>query len=143
VQAAILGDAAPGTPFDIWAAGQPSPASLSFVLWMPSLTLPDQLNFPGIYETVKRVARAAFPQVQQGNADLLDTIAQQKLECRPGRAWTADGEFAFDANQRVDGLHENRSIFLAFERKPETLKLIRTYSATSSHRRPMKAMLLS
>jgi hypothetical protein len=32
----------------------------------------------GIYDTVKRVARAAFPQAQQGDADLIDTIAEQK-----------------------------------------------------------------
>src|SRR5260370_226474 len=31
VQAAILGEAVPGTPFEMWSAGQPSPASLSFV----------------------------------------------------------------------------------------------------------------
>src|SRR5260370_4069671 len=31
VQAAILGDAVPGTPFDIWSAGHPAPVSLPFV----------------------------------------------------------------------------------------------------------------
>src|SRR5437879_7195812 len=79
VQAAILGDAATGTPFDIWAAGQPSPASLAFVPVDAVSYTCAQLNFQGIYDTAKRVARAAFPQTQQDNTDLLDTIAQHKL----------------------------------------------------------------
>jgi len=79
VQAAILGDTARGTPFDIWSAGQRSPASLSFVPADAVAYTSTQLNLQGIYDTVKRVARAAFPQAQQGNTDLLDALAQQKL----------------------------------------------------------------
>ena len=76
VQAAILGDAVPGTLFDIWSAGQPSPASLVFVPAEAVSYTSAQLNLQGIYDTVTRVARAAFPQAQQGNVDLVDTMAQ-------------------------------------------------------------------
>src|SRR2546425_11773901 len=79
VQAAILGDAAPGTPFHIWSAGQPSPASLALVPAEAVSYTSAQFNFPGLYDTVKRMARAAFPQGHQGNVDLLDTIAQGRL----------------------------------------------------------------
>src|SRR6266436_2417487 len=74
VQAALLGDAATGTPFDIWAAGQSSLASLSFVPVDAVSYTSAQLNFLGIYDTVKRVARAAFQQAQKGKADLIENI---------------------------------------------------------------------
>ena len=136
VQAAILGDAAPGTPFDIWAAGQPSPASLSFAPVDAVSYTSGQLNFPGIYDTVKRVARAAFPQVQQGNADLLDTIAQQKLGMPvPDALGLLTGEFA--SMQTSASMDSTKQVyFLGIRKKPETLKLIRTVfseQVTSEH----------
>ena len=136
VQAAILGDAAPGTPFDIWAAGQPSPASLSFVPVDAVSYTSGQLNFPGIYDTVKRVARAAFPQVQQGNADLLDTIAQQKLGIPvPDALGLLTGEFA--SMQTSASMDSTKQVyFFGIRKKPETLKLIRTVfgdQLTSEH----------
>jgi len=126
VQAAILGDAAPGTPFDIWAAGQRSPASLSFVPVDAISYTSGQLNLPGIYDMVKRVARAAFPQVQQGNADLLDTIAQQKLGMPvPDALGLLTGEFA--SMQTSASMDSTKQVyFFGIRKKPETLKLIRT-----------------
>src|SRR5260370_42562571 len=86
VQGAILGNAVPGTPFDIWSAGQASPASLTFVPADAISYNSMQGNFQGIYDTVKRGAPAAFPQGQQGNADLMDTIRSEERrvgkECR-------------------------------------------------------------
>jgi hypothetical protein len=136
VQAAILGDTAPGTPFDIWAGGQPSPASLSFVPMDAVSYTSGQLNFPGIYDTVKRVARAAFPQVQQGNADLLDTIAQQKLGMPvPDALGLLTGEFA--SMQTSASMDSAKQVyFFGIRKKPETLKLIRTVfseQVTSEH----------
>src|ERR1700730_5553506 len=61
VQAAILGDAAPGTPFDIWSSGQPSPSSLALVPADAISYSAAQINFMGVYDMVKRLARAAFP----------------------------------------------------------------------------------
>src|SRR6266852_4499874 len=126
VQAAILGDAAPGTPFDIWAAGQPSPASLSFVPVDAVSYTSGQLNLPGIYDTVKRVARAAFPQVQQGNADLFDTLAQTRFGMLVADALgLLTGEFA--SMQTSASMDSTKQVyFFGIRKKPETLKLIRT-----------------
>ncbi len=76
VQAAILGDTAAGTPFDIWANGQSAPASLAFA---PAETISynvAHLNLLGIYGAIQRIAGAAFPMGPQGNAGLLDMMAQ-------------------------------------------------------------------
>jgi len=126
VQGAILGNAVPGTPFDIWSAGQASPASLTFV---PADTISYnsmQVNFQGLYDTVKRVARAAFPQSQQGNADLLDTIAQQKLGMPvPDAIGLLSGEFA--SMQMSPSMDFTKQVyFFGMRKKPEMLKLLRT-----------------
>ena len=126
VQAALLGDAATGTPFDVWATGQSSLASLSFVPVDAVSYTSAQLNFLGIYDTVKRVARAAFPQAQQGNADLLDTIAQHKLGMPAAEALgLLTGEFA--SMQTSASMDSTKQVyFLGIRKRPETLKLMRT-----------------
>jgi hypothetical protein len=126
VQGAILGDAVPGTPFDIWSGGQPSPASLAYVPAEANTYTWMQLNLQGIYDTVKRVARAAFPQAQQGNADLMDTIAQQKLGMPVADALGLfTGEFAsMQASPSMDSAKQ--VYFFGMRKKPETLKLMRT-----------------
>ncbi len=126
VQAAILGDAVPGTLFDIWSAGQPSPTSLAFAPAEAVSYTSAQLNFQGIYDTVKRVARAAFPQAQQGNVDLVDTMAQQKLGMPvPDALGLFTGEFA--SMQTSPSIDTAKQVyFLGIRRKPETLKLMRS-----------------
>ena len=85
-----------------------------------------QVNFQGIYDTVKRVARAAFPQGQQGNADLIDTIAQQKLGMPvPDAIGLLSGEFA--SMQMSPSMDFTKQVyFFGIRKKPETLKLLRT-----------------
>ncbi len=126
VQAAIVGDAATGTLFDIWSAGQPSPASLTFVPADAVSYTSAQLNFQGIYDTVKRVARAAFPQVQQGNVDLLDTVAQTRLGMPlPDALGLLTGEFA--SMQTSPSMDSTKQVyFFGIRKKPETLRLMRT-----------------
>ncbi len=126
VQAAIVGDAATGTLFDIWSAGQPSPASLTFVPADAVSYTSAQLNFQGIYDTVKRVARAAFPQVQQGNVDLLDTVAQTRLGMPlPDALGLLSGEFA--SMQTSPSMDSTKQVyFFGIRKKPETLRLMRT-----------------
>jgi hypothetical protein len=125
VQAAILGEAAAGTPFDIWATGQPSPASLALVPANAVSYTSGQVNFLGIYDTVKRIARAAFPQAQQGNADILDTLAQSRLGMPlPDALALLTGEFA--SMQTSPSLDTAKQVFfLGIRKKPETLKLFR------------------
>jgi hypothetical protein len=126
VQAAILGDTARGTPFDIWSAGQRSPASLSFVPADAVAYTSTQLNLQGIYDTVKRVARAAFPQAQQGNTDLLDAVAQQKLGMpvlEALGAFTGD----FGSMQTSPAMESAKQVyFFGIRKKPETLQLMRS-----------------
>ena len=126
VQAAIVGDAATGTLFDIWSAGQPSPASLTFVPANAVSYTSAQLNFQGIYDTVKRVARAAFPQVQQSNVDLLDTVAQTRLGMPlPDALGLLTGEFA--SMQTSPSMDSTKQVyFFGIRKKPETLRLMRT-----------------
>jgi hypothetical protein len=80
----------------------------------------------GIYDTVKRVARAAFPQAQQGNVDLIDTIAQQKLGVPvPDALGLLSGEFA--SMQTSPSMDMAKQVyFFGIRKKPETLKLMRT-----------------
>ncbi len=126
VQAAILGDAVPGTPFDMWSAGQPSPSSLSFVPADAVSYTSAQLNLQGIYDTVKRMARAAFPQSQQGNTDIFEAIAQQRLGMPvPEALGLLTGEFA--SMQTSPSMDSAKQVyFFGIRKKPETLKLMRT-----------------
>lgn len=126
VQAAILGDAAAGTPFDIWSTGQPTPASLTLVPAEAISYNSAQLDILGMYGIIKRIARAAFPQGQQGNADLLDTMAQTRLGMPlPDALGLFTGEFA--SMQTSPSLDTAKQVFFfGIRKKPETLKLFRS-----------------
>ena len=126
VQAAVLGDATEGTPFDIWSKGQATPASLALVPAEAVFYNSTQFNFSGIYDTVKRVARAAFPQAQQGNVDMFEAIAQQKLGMPPAEAiGLLTGEVAtLQTSPSMDTAKQ--VFFFGIRKKPETLKLFRT-----------------
>jgi hypothetical protein len=125
LQAAILGDVAPGTPFDIWSGGRPSPASLALVPADVISYTSGQLNFMGVYDTMKRVALAAFPQSQQGNANLLDTLAQTRLGMPlPDALGLLTGEFA--SMQTSPSMDSAKQVyFFGIRKKPETLRLMR------------------
>jgi hypothetical protein len=126
VQAAVLGDASEGTPFDIWSAGKAAPASLALVPAEAVFYNSTQFNFSGIYDTVKRVARAAFPQAQQGNVDMFEAIAQQKLGMPAAEAiGLLTGEVAtLQTSPSVDTAKQ--VYFFGIRKKPEALKLIHT-----------------
>lgn len=125
-QAAIFGDAAPGTPFDIWPSGQPAPASLALVPADAVSYSSGQINFLGVYDMVKRVARAAFPQGQQGNADLIDTMAQARLGMPlPDAVGVLSGELA--TMQTSPSMDTAKQVFfIGIRKKPETLRLLRS-----------------
>lgn len=125
-QAAIFGDASPGTPFDIWSSGQPAPASLALVPADAVSYSSGQINFMGVYDMVKRIARAAFPQGQQGNVDLIDTMAQARLGMPlPDAVGVLSGEIA--TMQVSPSLDTAKQVFfIGIRKKPETLKLMRS-----------------
>ena len=125
VQAAILGDTAPGTPFDIWANGQTASASLAFA---PAETISytsGHLNLLGIYDMIKRIAHDAFPAGQQGNADLIDIMAQQRFGMPLTDALGLfTGEFAsMQTSPSLDSAKQ--VVFVSIRNKPNTLKLLR------------------
>jgi hypothetical protein len=125
-QAAIFGDASPGTPFDIWSSGQPAPASLALVPADAVSYSSGQINFLGVYDMVKRVARAAFPQGQQGNADLIDTMAQARLGMPlPDAVGVLSGELA-TMQVSPSMVTAKQVFFIGIRKKPEALKLLRS-----------------
>src|SRR5208282_2402372 len=85
-----------------------------------------QINFQGIYDLVKRLAHAAFPQAQQGGVDLMDMMAQQKLGMPvPDALGLLSGEFASMATS--PGLETEKQVyFVGIRKKAETLKMMRT-----------------
>ena len=129
VQAAVLGDSSEGTPFDIWSTGTKSPSSLALVPAEAVFYNSTQFNLSGIYATVKRIARAAFPQGQQGNVDIFEAIAQQKLGMPPADAIALfTGEVAtIETSPSMDPA--KKVFFFGIRRKPEVLKLFRTIAA--------------
>lgn len=78
LQAAVLGDAAPGTLFDVFADGQSIPATLSYVSPDTVLYSESQINLTGIYQTVKRVVAQASGNSSQ-SSNFLETAAQTRL----------------------------------------------------------------
>ncbi len=125
VQAAIFGDTAPGTPFDIWPTSPATPASLAFAPADAVSYSAGQINFMGIYTIIKRIAQAAFPQGQQGNANMLDTLAAARIGMPlPDALSLPTGEFA--SMQTSPSLDTAKQVyFLGIRKKPETLKLMR------------------
>src|SRR5258708_6624646 len=85
-----------------------------------------EVKFQGMWDTVKRVARGAFPQGQQGNADLIDVVAQQKLGMPvPEALGLLSGEFAsIQTSPSMD--FAKQVYFFGIRKKPEALKLMRT-----------------
>ena len=126
VQAAIFGDTAPGTPFDIWQTSPSIPASLAFAPAEAVSFSAGLVNFMGIYGIVKRIAQAAFPQGQQGNTNMLDTLAAARIGMPLADALSLPtGEFA--SMQTSPSLDTAKQVyFLGIRKKPETLKLMRT-----------------
>lgn len=125
VQAAILGDAAPGTPFDIWANGPSAPASLAFVPAEAVSYNSAHLDLLGIYGTIQRIAHAALPMGQQGGADMIEMMAAQRLGMPLN---TALGLFTgeFGSMQTSPSLDPAKQVyFFSIRNKPDTLRLLR------------------
>ncbi len=125
LQGAILGDTTAGSLFDIWPEGQANPASLSF-LTPDTVSISDaQINFLGIYETLKR----AFSQAGPDSAKYVAPV-ELMIQTRLGMPLTdalalTTGEMA--SIQTSPTLDDSKRIFLfGLRNKPEALKLLRT-----------------
>ena len=126
VQAAALGDTAPGSLFDIWGPGAPAPASLSVVPADAVSYSDTQIDLTGLYAAVKRIAASILPPGQQGNIDMVEMMAQAKLgQSLSSALANFTGEFA--SMQTSTSLDNNKQIYLiGIHNKPETLKLLHT-----------------
>ncbi len=126
VQAAMLGDVAPGTLFDFWPGGQQSPASLPLVSADAVSYSEGQFNLPAVYELVKRAVRVAMPQMQQGGTDMMEAMAASRIGMPLSDALNLpSGEFAsIQTNPTLDP--QKAIYYLGIRKKPETLRLIRS-----------------
>ena len=125
VQAAILGDTAPGSVFDVFSAGQATPPSTAFLSPDTLYYSESQVDLLALYKSLKR----AFAQAG-GNANtmvnLLDSMAATRLgmplddalALTTGEVASFQSSPAFDNNQKV--------YFLGIQNKPEVLKLTRS-----------------
>ncbi|HWZ24826.1 MAG TPA: hypothetical protein VN037_06045 [Verrucomicrobiae bacterium] len=126
IQAVALGDTSPGSLFDIWDKGSATPAALNMVPADAVSYSDTQINLPGLYDIVKRIAASVFPPGQQSNVNMLEMMAQSKLGQSISSALALfTGEFA--SLQTSPSLDNNKQIYLIGIRdKPGTLKLIHT-----------------
>jgi hypothetical protein len=126
VQAALLGDTATGTLFDLWGAGQQSPVSLSLLPPNAISYSETQFNLPGFYEMLKHAVTAALPPGQQGTIAMMEGLGQNRLGMPISDALgLLSGDFA--SMQTSPALDPQKAVYvLGIRKKPETLKLIRT-----------------
>jgi hypothetical protein len=126
VQGAMLGDVATGTLFDLWSAGQQTPASLSFVSPEVISYSETQFNFSALYDLLKRALRAALPQQQQGGTEMIEGLAATRLGMPiPDALALFSGEFAsIENNPAMDP--QKGVYYVGIRNKPDTLKLLRT-----------------
>lgn len=126
MQGALLGDTSKGTLFDIFADGQSAPSLLADVPPDAVYFNEVQLNLSGIYDTVKRVARAALNPQQQGTVDLVEALAQSRLGMPLSDALALfTGEFVRLQTDPVMDFSK-QSMLLGIRDKPQILKLLRT-----------------
>jgi hypothetical protein len=125
IQAAILGDTAPGSLFDLFADGQNNPASLGLVSPETLYYSESQLDLLGLYKFLKHAIMQGSSNPSQ-QADLLETAANTRLGMPLADALgVTTGEFAsmqtspsFDKNQQV--------YYLGIRNKESALKLARS-----------------
>jgi hypothetical protein len=127
IQGTILGEAAPGTLFDLWGNGaaQP-PASLALVPPNAISYSETQFNLVAFYEILMRGVRAILPPGQQGGTSMVDAMAQSRLGMPlPDALGLLSGEFA--SMQLSPSMDPQKAVYVfGIRKKPETVKLIHT-----------------
>jgi hypothetical protein len=129
MEGAILGQAVPGTLFDIWDDGVAAPSSSVFIT--PDLVSFQQsrINLLGIYELVRRALQSTVPAGQQGPMDFLEGAAKTRLGMTiPEALGLFSGEFtSLESNPALDPA--KRVFVVGIQKKPETVKLLRVLLA--------------
>jgi hypothetical protein len=121
---AILGNASPGSFFDIWPDGQATPVSLAYLQPDTIGYGESEFNLPGIYSMLKRAFTSSTASAQ--NASALEIMAQTRLGMPlPDALNLLTGEVAWIQNSPT--LDDSQKLYLVgIRNKPTTLKLTRT-----------------
>ena len=126
LQGALLGNTSEGTLFDLWPAGDKA-------LPLAALVPPDavsyyegRINLPGIYRVVRRAVRAFSPEGQPGILDMMEAGIQTRIGMPlPDALALFSGQIG--SIQTAPDLDPAKQVYvLGIQKKPETLKLLRT-----------------
>lgn len=125
VQAAVLGDTAPGALFDIFPEGQAHPPSMAFLSPDTTYYNVSQFDLLALYNTLKRAFQQAGGTVGQA-PNLLEAAAQTRLGMPlPDALALVTGEIA--SLQTSPTLEDSQQVyFLGIRKKDDALKLART-----------------
>lgn len=124
-QAGVLGEAAPGTIFDIWDAGQEKPASIAYITPNAVSYRETQLNLPAFYALALRVATPFFPKGQTDPSNMMEAAAQIKLGMSTSDALNSlTGELGYLQTDSSFDFGKN-TFFVGVRNRENTLKLLR------------------
>lgn len=135
VQAAVLGDTAPGGLFDIFSEGQANPFSMTFLSPDTTYYNVSQFDLLALYNTLKRAFQQAGGTTGQA-PNLLEAAAQTRLGMPlPDALGLITGEIA--SLQTSPTLEDTQRVyFLGIRKKDDALKLARSLMGdriTSEH----------
>jgi hypothetical protein len=125
MQGAILGEARPGTLFDIWDESTAAATSWQFVNSKTVSFQESRLNLLGIYGLVKRALQSTAGAGQRSPMDFVETAAATRLGMPlPAAIGLFSGEFA--TLQTSATLEPAKQVYVVgIQKKAETLKLLR------------------
>jgi hypothetical protein len=124
VQGAILGEANPGSLFDIWDQGSPSPASWRFITSNTVSYQQSRVNLAGIYGLVKGALQATSGASQRNPLEFLETAFTTRMGMPvPAALALFTGEFA--ALQSSPTLDPAKRVYvIGIRKKAATLTLL-------------------
>jgi hypothetical protein len=125
VQVAILGEANPGSLFDIWDEGTVTPSSWEFINSNTVSYQEWRVNLLGVYGIIKRALQSAAGNGQQNPLDFMETAFATRLGTPlPAALGLFSGEFAVvQASPTLDTAKQ--AYVIGIRKKPETLRLLR------------------
>ena len=124
-QGGILGEAAPGTIFDIWDAGQAKPASIAYITPDAVSYRETQLNLPALYALALRVATPFFSKGQADPSNVMEAAAQIKFGMSTADALNSlTGELGYLQTDSSFDFGKN-TFFIGVRNRDNALKLLR------------------
>ncbi len=125
-QAGILGEAAPGTLFDIWDAGQAKPASIAYITPNAVSYRETQLNLPGVYALGMQIAKPFLPKgSDEDRKNMIDAASLVKLGMPLSDALNSlTGELGYLQTDSSFDFGKN-TFFIGVRNRENALKLLR------------------